>query len=46
MKEDKEKLVNLYYLAMWAGDNSRRGLTFLGNGRTPQTETKKFALMF
>lgn len=46
MKEDKEKLVNFYYSAMWAGDNSRRRLTFLEKGRTPQTETTKFALMF
>lgn len=31
MKEDKEKLVNLVHSVTWAGDNSRRDLTFLEN---------------
>lgn len=41
MEGHKDKLVNLHYSEMWAHDKSRRGLTFLENGRTLKTETKK-----
>lgn len=45
MEDHKGKLFNLHYSEIWAHDKSGRDLTFLENGRTLKTETKKVDFM-